>query len=328
KLMEVFTLVFKHLISNSFYPVPHPAIGVGSAFEGWSPREDDVVYRMFIPLSSPRGFDFHLELDTAGQMPGRNFRIHVKPVCICNSEQEDNNVPCLLHHSKEELQNQGPTLLDTLCTGFYLDVQKTAHWFYQLVKKTWVVLPQSKKWRLVLMPISRSCKFKVTRATESYVVEVLFGVQRGDSDIFVSCQNIEALFTPRTVWPETYAVAEAKFFRHIAEWAPHDSMHCQCLQLYARLLVGSGFSTYTLKTIVMHLRHFVPRMKDILEYLRRSVKEKCLEHFIVGNKVLHQNIILPLDIKTADPHNLFHHLEHDLLTYTKMRNEFCYLQNR
>ncbi|KAF1629565.1 UNVERIFIED_CONTAM: hypothetical protein FQV15_0000084, partial [Eudyptes pachyrhynchus] len=47
--------VFKMLLSDSFFPVFKPAIGVGSAFEGWSPHEDDVVYCLLVPLKPPRG---------------------------------------------------------------------------------------------------------------------------------------------------------------------------------------------------------------------------------------------------------------------------------
>ncbi|XP_072780044.1 uncharacterized protein [Taeniopygia guttata] len=39
ELMESFTRVFVDSVSNSFDPVPQEAIGVGSAFEGWSPCE-------------------------------------------------------------------------------------------------------------------------------------------------------------------------------------------------------------------------------------------------------------------------------------------------
>ncbi|XP_039579702.1 uncharacterized protein DDB_G0290685-like [Passer montanus] len=43
ELMEIFRRVFVDRVSNSFYPVPQEAIGVGSAFEGWSPHEWDGV---------------------------------------------------------------------------------------------------------------------------------------------------------------------------------------------------------------------------------------------------------------------------------------------
>ncbi|KAF1579185.1 UNVERIFIED_CONTAM: Inositol 1,4,5-trisphosphate receptor-interacting protein-like 1, partial [Eudyptes robustus] len=38
------------LSRNSFMPRLKPAINVVSAFEGWSPFEDDAVYRLLVPL--------------------------------------------------------------------------------------------------------------------------------------------------------------------------------------------------------------------------------------------------------------------------------------
>nr|XP_009939323.1 PREDICTED: inositol 1,4,5-trisphosphate receptor-interacting protein-like 1 [Opisthocomus hoazin] len=249
-LMSKFILVFRLLLRNSFFPVPQPAIGVGSAFEGWSPRETDITYRMLVPLQSPRGCAFHLELGTVEQMLARNFRIHVEPVCTCQRQQLPGEMLCFLHQSEEELRrNQEPSLLQCLCTGSYLDVHKTARWIYQLVRASWVVLPESSHCRLTMLPLSRSCKFKVTKDNkQSLCIEMMFGVQQGKTDIFVSSQSTEATFSPSTMWSESYAVAEAKFFRHMATQAPKDSFHLRCLQICARILVGMGFSTYNLKT--------------------------------------------------------------------------------
>ncbi|XP_051624813.1 inositol 1,4,5-trisphosphate receptor-interacting protein-like 1 isoform X2 [Manacus candei] len=339
-LMDTFVTIIREILSNSSYPVPQRAIGVGSAFEGWSPREEDVVYSVLVPLNPPPGHTFHLEMDTSGHIPGRNFFIRVEPVCTCPREQQDDNVLCSLHHPEEEQRrNEEPNFLNTLCTGSYLDVEKTARWFYQLVRAAWPALPQSHSWQIVLLPSSRSCKFKLTRGRESLTVDVLFGVQVGNSDIYVSSQYTESLFTPSTVWPETYAVAEMKFFRHIANQAPRDSWHLKCLQLLARALVGIGFSTYMMKTIVMHLLNTIPvsrwgkrqvlrRLGDSMEYLRGSLEEKRLDHFVVGNQTFPQEILLPPDVKTAEPPNLFHRLAQDPTAHTQAMREYQELWGR
>ncbi|NXO06920.1 IPIL1 protein, partial [Oriolus oriolus] len=321
-LMDNFTVYFRLVLFKSFYPVLQRAIGVGSAFEGWSPREQDFVYRVLIPMTPPRGHSFHLELETAEQRHGRYFRVRVQLECTCTREQQGENMLCFLHHPEEELRsNQDRSLLDTLCRGSYLDVHKTARWFYQLVRAVWPALPQSHNWHLVLLPSKRSCQFKVTNGRESFRIEMLFGVQQGDSDIFVSSQPRGA-GTPSTVWPETYAVAEMKFFKYIARQAPPDSLHLRCLQFFTRVQLGIGFSTYTIKTIVMHLLntraasqwrrwHFMRRLVDINMRLRLSVIEKRLNHFIVGNRRLPEEISLPRDVRVAEPPNLFHRLVTD-----------------
>ncbi|NWU87402.1 IPIL1 protein, partial [Onychorhynchus coronatus] len=333
-LMENFTFIFGHILSDSLLPVLQRAIGVGSAFEGWSPQEKDVVYCVLVPLAPPPGHTFHLEMDTSGQLPGRNFCIRVEPVCTCTREQQEENVLCFIHHPEEEQRrNEEPNFRNTLCSGSYLDVEKTARWFYQLVRAAWPALPQYHTWQFTLLPSSHSCKFKLTRDRETLTVEVLFGVQQGDSDIYVSSQPTEALFTPSTTWPETYVVAEMKFFRHIARQAPRDSWHLKCLQLLARAVVGRGFSTYMMKTIVMHLlnsapvsrwgrRQFLQRLGDTMQYLHVSLQRKCLEHFVVGNQAFPQEIILPPDVKTAEPLNLFHCLAQDPTAHTQAMREY------
>ncbi|KAM4783718.1 uncharacterized protein ACIQIH_006414 [Cyanocitta cristata] len=356
ELMESFTRVFTDSVSNSFYPVPQEAIGVGSAFEGWSPREQDVVYRMLVPLNPPPGHAFHLELNSAGQMAARTFRVRVELVCTCEREQLGEKLLCFLHHSQKELrQKQKPSLLETLCTGSYLDVEKTSHWFYQLVRCSWLHLPQSYSWHLVFQPCSRSCQFRLSKGKESLMVEMLFGVRHGDSDIFVVSQPTEAqkgvsssFVSSRpakadsiasTAWPETYAVAEAKFLQHVARQVPCESLHLKCLQLFTYILRGTGFSSSTWKTVVMHVlttvplskwrrREFARRLWDIMAYLRRCLQLKRLEHFVLGNKRLPAEISLPPAMRTVEPLNLFEHLARDPAAHAEAMQAYGQLRFR
>ncbi|NXR98882.1 IPIL1 protein, partial [Oxylabes madagascariensis] len=212
----------------------------------------------------------------------------VELLCTCTRGQlGKEDMLCFLHHPEEELRwKQDPSLLHTLCTGSYLDVEKTVHWFCRFMRVAWMLLPQSRHWHLTFQPSSRSCIFQLSKGNESFTVETIFGVQRGDSDIFAGSQPTQA-GVPSTTWRETYAVAEAKFFRHVSRQAPQDSWHCKCLQLLTHLLTGVGFSSYALKTVVMHLlnttpltrwrrRDFRQRLIDILKYLHRSLETKQL----------------------------------------------------
>ncbi|NXL99957.1 IPIL1 protein, partial [Tyrannus savana] len=336
-LIDGITRTFGNRFANHSYPVPQRAIGVGSAFEGWSPCKDDVVYRVLVPLNPPTGHTFRLELDTAGKMPGKYFCVRVEQVCSCRRQKQGKKVLCLLHNPEEKLRrNEELSLLYNLCTGSYLDVEKTTQWFYLLMKANWLFLSQSYHWRLKLLSSSRSCKFRLTKGAESLRVEVLFGVQQGDSDIYVSSQPTEALFTPSTVWMETYAVAEMKFFRHIARQAPPDSCHLKCLQLLARALEGRAFSTYILKTVMMHLlntipmsqwcrRDFLQRLVDSLDYLCCSLQKKQLDSFVIGNQRIPGEINLPPDLRKVKPPNLFWHLTQDPEAHTEAMQEYLCL---
>nr|XP_021148514.1 inositol 1,4,5-trisphosphate receptor-interacting protein-like 1 [Columba livia] len=337
-LMETFILVFQYILSNTSFPVLENAIEVGSTFEGWSPREEDITYRLLVPLKPPRGHIFHLE-------PGpvwlaRNFRIRVELVCTCETEQPVGETRCFLHDlEQDQRRNASFSTLDDLCTDSYLDVQKIARYFQMFVRHSWRALPISAAHRLTVLPADRSCKFCVTRGREKRIlIEFFFGVQEGTSDIFVSSQYTEAAYTPSTMWPETYAVAEIKFFSYIARHAQPDTYHLRCLQVCVRCLLGRDFSTYTLKTVVMHLlttiplsdwrrRHFWERLNDILQYLQSCLEKKQLNHFFIGNENVPEEIILPLELRVAEPVNLFQHLaqnpdihEHAQLEFEELRS--------
>nr|XP_021410186.2 inositol 1,4,5-trisphosphate receptor-interacting protein-like 1 [Lonchura striata domestica] len=340
ELMSDLLQVTHNLFSDSFFPVLEPAIGVGSACEGWSPhKEEDVVYRMFVPLKPPRGHAFHLEPDSMGEVPQRRMRIRVELVCTCTRKQPDQNVLCFLHDSEEELKrNQAASLLHTLCTGPYLDGEKIALWFQTFVISAWSMVPQSHHYSMKVLPSCRSCKMKLMKASgRSLFVETVFGVQQGDSDIFLSSQPTEAQIPPSTTWLESYAVAEAKFFRHVAMQAPAHSCHLKCLRLCARLLKDSGLSIYALKTTVMHLltliplsewqhKYFLMRVDDIMCYLQCCVEEKRLKHFFFDNEDMPKEISLPPAFHEAQPLNLFQHLAQDPVAQTEALKELDDLQ--
>ncbi|XP_039917482.1 inositol 1,4,5-trisphosphate receptor-interacting protein-like 1 [Hirundo rustica] len=356
ELMESFARVFVDRVSNSFYPVPQEAIGVGSAFEGWSPPDWDGVYRVLVPLNPPPGHAFHLELNSAGQTAARTFSVRVELVCTCEREQLGEKLLCFLHHSQKELERKHKrSLLETLCTGSYLDVEKTSHWFYQLVRCSWRHVPQSDSWHLAFQPCSRSCQFQLSKGRKSLTVEMLFGVRQGDSDIFVvsqpteaqkggsstfvSSQPPEANFIASTAWPETYAVAEAKFFRHIARQVPCESLHLKCLQVFNLRPEGHRFSSSVWKTVVMHVlttvplsrwcrREFARRLWDIMAYLRRCLQSKRLEHFVLGNERLPAEISLPLAMRRVEPLNLFEHLARDPAAHREAMQAYGQLRFR
>ncbi|NXM58011.1 IPIL1 protein, partial [Illadopsis cleaveri] len=321
-LVDNIRSVLRHALGHTFYPGLEPAVGFGRAFEGWTASEEEVVYHVLVPLTPPLGHLFHLEPDTEQQRPGRNFRILVTLECRCPREQQGAYLLCFLHHPDTVRRLTGqPNLLDTLCTDSYLDVKKTVRWFCTLVRASWRRLPQSRSWDLALLPSERSCNLRLTDSQESFQVKLLFGVRRHGSDIVISSRS-QGPCTPSTMWPETYTLAETKFFRHVASQAPQDSSHLKCLQLLTGALARKDLLAHAIKTIVMrllntlpasqwHRKYFLLQLSDALEQLRLSLEEKHLEHFIVGNQRLPEEIRLPPDIRSARPPNLFQGLLQD-----------------
>ncbi|NXI23824.1 IPIL1 protein, partial [Sterrhoptilus dennistouni] len=327
------TTVQRRVLGPTFYPVLEPAVGFGSAFEGWSASEEEVVYHVLVPVTPPLGHVFYLEADTDQQRPGRNFHVLVNLECCCWREQQGEYQLCFLHHRDVIRRLTGqPNLLDTLCTGSCLDVKKTVHWFGALVTQYWRCLPQPRSWDLELLPSICSCNLRLTNSQESFQVRLLFGLRRHSSDIFISSRSRGAS-NPNTMWPETYTVAETKFFKHVARQAPQDSSHLKCLQLLTGALVRKVFPTHAIKTIIMHQlntlpasqwhrKYFLLQLSDALEQLRLSLEGKHLEHFIVGNQRLPQEIRLPPDIQSATPLNLFHGLAQDPDAHSRLMEAY------
>ncbi|OXB55057.1 hypothetical protein ASZ78_015501 [Callipepla squamata] len=341
----VFFLLFdliwyaEYFTIGTFYPKAHLPIGVGTSNEGWQFTEEENVFYLFVALTAPPGHVFQPELDTAGELPVRNSRIHVELECTCGREEELNML-CFVHTPEDTLGDQRPSTLQNLCTGSYLDVKKTACWFMVLFRLVWKCMPESAEYRMNVTLTRRSFRIQLEDPYRSLsVIDVIFGVQQGNTDIFLSSQESEISSIPSTTWPQTCAVAEAKFFEHIDAHAGQDSFHLECLKVCAYILEGYNFSPYELKTVLMHLltaipvecwsrRYFVQRTEDILRYLQCCVEEKRLDHFLIGNEEVPAEIILPWEFRVSVPPNLFQRLAQDPDRHEQALYEMEMLQDR
>ncbi|NWR53982.1 IPIL1 protein, partial [Bucorvus abyssinicus] len=156
----------------------------------YSPYKIHAVFRLLVPLTPPLGHSFHLELGSREKAPSKGSRIRVELECICVREQLEEDMLCFLHHPKELLRRYQPaSLLDTLCTGSYLDLVKTVHWFQTLVRSTWKTLPEQENYCLTVLPSSRSCKLLLISASGVTLdIEVILGVREDDWNIICSIE--------------------------------------------------------------------------------------------------------------------------------------------
>ena len=112
-----------------------PAIGVGCLYKGWSAWEDNILCHLLMPLRPPPGHTLHPELGAAGETPARNSCLRMELECACPRERLVGDMLYFLHHPEDKLRRgQKPSLLRTLCTGSYLDVEETICWFQTSVK--------------------------------------------------------------------------------------------------------------------------------------------------------------------------------------------------
>uniref|UniRef100_A0A8B9BJ06 Mab-21-like HhH/H2TH-like domain-containing protein n=1 Tax=Anser brachyrhynchus TaxID=132585 RepID=A0A8B9BJ06_9AVES len=173
-----------------FNPWLQPAIGVGCLYKGWSAWEDNILYRLLMPLRPPPRHAFHPELGAEGETPARKPGLRVELECACVREQLVGDMLCFLHHPEDELRRrQEPSLLRTLCTNSYLNVEKTTRWFQALVKAAWELLPQSHHCRLTVLPSCHYCKINLASVSESTLsIEFTLRVQIDGSDCFLSLE--------------------------------------------------------------------------------------------------------------------------------------------
>ncbi|KAF1495672.1 Inositol 1,4,5-trisphosphate receptor-interacting protein-like 1, partial [Pygoscelis antarcticus] len=146
----------------------------------WRVHENSIAYCLLVFLRPPPGHSFSLELDTMGQLPARHSSIRVVLECMCSRGQLLADTLCFLHHPNDKLlRDRSSSLLRTLCTRSYLDVEKIACWVQLLVRSAWLLLPQSHHCQLTVLPSSRSCRFQLTGTSKVNIcTEMIFAVQQ------------------------------------------------------------------------------------------------------------------------------------------------------
>ncbi|XP_065694427.1 inositol 1,4,5-trisphosphate receptor-interacting protein-like [Patagioenas fasciata] len=182
--------VCRVLSGNDFMPRLQPAFGLGGFLESQSALREDFVYRLVVPLKPPPGHSFHLELVPKAEMLLRYSRLRVELECMCIRERKLGDMLCFIHHPEDELRGrQEASLLQTLCTGPYLDMQKTAFWLQELMTAACVAVLQSDRCKLTVLPPPHFCKLRMTNASRtSLSIELVLAVQQDNSDTFVTME--------------------------------------------------------------------------------------------------------------------------------------------
>ncbi|NWW83562.1 IPIL1 protein, partial [Climacteris rufus] len=137
-----------------------------------------VLYQLVVFLQPPPRHSFRLELYGGERLPERCSSVRVVLECTCSRIMGDTF--CFLHPSKNNQTAQHSPLLQTLCTGCYLDVEEIACWVQNLVQTAWEHLPQWQHWQLTVVPSSHSCRMLLTGPSEMQLCALLvFAVEQG-----------------------------------------------------------------------------------------------------------------------------------------------------
>ncbi|XP_056345834.1 inositol 1,4,5-trisphosphate receptor-interacting protein-like 1 [Oenanthe melanoleuca] len=166
QLVRDLLYISREFSRRTFMPAIYPDRGMDSSHEFWGTFENRIFYQLLVFLRPPPGHSFVLEQDTVRQHPERRSDIRVVLQCTCSMEQEMGYSLCFVHRrGNEMLQDHGSPVLETLCTGFFLNVEYISSWVQSLLHSAWLRLPQWPRRRLTMLPCSRSCKFLGAKAT-------------------------------------------------------------------------------------------------------------------------------------------------------------------
>nr|XP_030114191.3 uncharacterized protein LOC115491081 isoform X1 [Taeniopygia guttata] len=195
ELVEELLGVCQVLSRRSFMPELHPAAGMDTS-PTCSVQESSITYRTPVILQPPPGHSFSTE--SRKWPPGECIRVGLE--CLCSGEQLLGHT-CFLHASGGQLpRDQEWYLMDTLCTGSYLDPEKVTHWVQMLVASAWLLLPHSRHFQLTALPCGKSCRFRLSGASGLHCsIEMVLAVQQGSSCACLSLEQAAAGSASSTV---------------------------------------------------------------------------------------------------------------------------------
>lgn len=313
-------------------------IGVDSMYENWQ-VDKPLLCHLFVPFMPPEPYHFHPELWCSSRSVPLNRQGYgqIKVVradedtlgCICGKTKLGEDLLCLLH-GKNNLVQPSNEVEDPLCArgSPYLDTMQVMKWFQVALTRAWHRIAHKYEFDLAFgqldAPGSLKIKFRSGKFMPFSLIPV---IQCDDSDLyFVSHLPREpcgATPASSTDWLLSFAVYERHFLRMTSKALPEGACHLSCLQIASfllskqnRLTGPSGLGNYHLKTALLHLLlsrratdwkagQLPARLQELLCFLERSLLEKKLHHFFIGNRKVPETMALPEAVRRAEPLNLF-----------------------
>ncbi|XP_052568942.1 inositol 1,4,5-trisphosphate receptor-interacting protein [Peromyscus californicus insignis] len=317
-------------------------IGVDSMYENWQ-VERPLLCHLFVPFVPPEPYSFHPELWCSSLSVPLNRQGYGQikvtladgdPLgCICDKTKLGEDMLCLLHGKNSGVQPSGggsDEMEDLLCSreSSYLDAMQVMKWFQVALTRAWHRIAHKYEFDLAFGQLDNPGSLKIKFRSGKFMPFILTPViQYNDSDLFFIPQLPKEPFrgtaASSTDWLLSFAVYERQFLRMTAKALPEGACHLSCLQIasfllskQSRLTGPSGLSNYHLKTALLHLllsrraadwkgNQLDVRLQELFCFLERSLLEKKLHHFFVGNCKVPEAMGLPEVVRRAEPINLF-----------------------
>ncbi|XP_007531033.1 inositol 1,4,5-trisphosphate receptor-interacting protein [Erinaceus europaeus] len=333
-------------------------IGVGSMYENWQ-ADKPLLCELLVPLTPPEPYHFHPELWCSHHsVPlDRHGYGQIKvaqadedtPSCICDKTKLGEDMLCLLHgrNHLEQPGGGGDEVAGPLCAqdSPYLDTMQVMKWFQTALTRAWHCIAHKYEFDLAFgqldTPGSLRIKFRSGKFMPFNLTPV---IQFKGSDLyFVSHLPRQPSWgTPAssTDWLLSFAVYERQFLRMTSKALPEGACHLSCLQIasfllskQSRLTGPSALGCYHLKTALLHLlltRRAVDwkagqldtRLHELLCFLEKSLLEKKLHHFFIGNHKVPEAMGIPEAVRRAEPLNLFRPFVLQRSLYRKTMDSF------
>jgi hypothetical protein len=319
-------------------------IGVDSMYENWQ-VDRPLLCHLFVPFTPPEPYRFYPELWCASRSVPLDHQGYGQikvgladgdPLgCICGKSKLGEDMLCLLH-GKNSGVHPSSEMEDLLCAkeSPYLDTTRVMKWFQIALTRAWHRIAHKYEFDLAFGQLNTPGSLKIKFRSGKFIPFNLTPViQYDDSDLyFVSHLPKEpwgdeggGAGTPAsgTEWLLSFAVYERHFLRMTTKALPEGACHLSCLQIasfllskQSRLTGPSGLSHYHLKTALLHLllsqratdwkaAHLNARLHELFCFLEKSLLEKKLHHFFVGNRKVPEAMGLPEAVRRAEPLNLF-----------------------
>ncbi|XP_069834923.1 inositol 1,4,5-trisphosphate receptor-interacting protein [Dendropsophus ebraccatus] len=311
------------------------SICIGSMYENWRVNKP-LICDLLVPFAPPDPYHFRCQPWVSDPSIGPDKQSYGTILvcgpddepsgCVCDRKRLGEDMLCLLHNPTNNTRvNKDVNLLCSRNTN-HLDIDQVTKWFQTAVTKAWSKISHKYEFELTFSnldsPGALRVKFKSGKVISFNITPV---VQYEDTDLYfishfpsMPREDLSSIY-----WMISFAVYERRFLKDFAKKLPDNSCHLSCLQIMTFLyskqchITGpSGLTTYHLKTVLMHLLLSRPysdwgsvlledRLRDMFKSLEKSLLEKKLHHFMVGNSKLPDTVNLPEHFRVAEPVNLF-----------------------
>lgn len=296
----------------------------GVAIEGF---QMDNARNIIVPFTPPEPYRFQCfllkdqpDMQVCGQI--KLVETQSRRCCHCQSSHAE-EVLCLLHWDAK------PRIRSDVCGSLstkdsLLSKSQVTKWFQSTIKQAWEIISHRYQFEVNIGYVDTPGALRVRFRSGKVVNFTMNPVVKFNTDAYFFRSHTTS--SSDTIWTLSLGGYEQRFFKQMTGYLPVNSCFHQTLEialfLHRRqtlLTGGSELEDSHFKMALMHLllirdpsqwepRQLEHRLRDLLEFLERSLEKKMLRHVLVGNPLIGKVAEVPAEFIQADSVNLFHPL--------------------